>query len=103
MIFPQVSTEEWIDQHKELYVAETKCAKCFKAKLRTTRPFIEKNWLGLISPPCSNCGWNSGFSVQSSRSMEQDIFCNSLVKEWQFKQALKKQRIPSLKLVNCKN
>lgn len=97
MLFPELSTEEWISKHCELYIAETKCVKCNETKLRTTRPFIEKEWVGLIAPSCPNCGWDSGFSVQSSRTLELDSFCNSVIKEWQFKQALKRQQAPLFK------
>ena len=99
MIFLDISTEEWMHQHEELRVETRKCVSCRKSKIATTRPFIEKGWVGLIAPPCHSCGWDSGFSVQSARSQELDNFCNALVKEWKIHQALKGKQPVYLTLI----
>ena len=64
MIYPDVTVEEWCRRY-DLSVEKDRCPKCRKA-IYTSRPFIEKGFVGLIAPKCS-CGYDSGFSVQEVR------------------------------------
>ena len=54
MLFPQVSLEEWCERHPELEIQEIECPSCH-AKIRSDRPFMSKNYIGITSAPCS-CG-----------------------------------------------
>jgi hypothetical protein len=53
MLFPNVSTEEWIDVHKGLRVTSGIC-KCGQ-RLLSNVPFVTRDYVGLTSPVC-NCG-----------------------------------------------
>lgn len=65
MIFPDITTEEWCKRHPPLVVQRTNCLRC-KNVVLTSIPFIEKDWVGLLSPPCTNCGEKVDFSTQYS-------------------------------------
>lgn len=54
MIFPDISTEQWLARNPDLRVVEGRCNSCGK-KMKTTKPFIEKDYLGLIAEDC-DCG-----------------------------------------------
>jgi hypothetical protein len=56
MIFPDVTTEDFLSKHDELKVIEGFCDHC-GTSMKTTIPFIEKGAVGLVSPKCK-CGKN---------------------------------------------
>lgn len=64
MIFPDTPIDIWCEKH-DLEIIHDKCPNC-RSKMSTTRPFIEKQFIGLISPRC-NCGYDAGLSVQIIR------------------------------------
>jgi len=71
MIFPEVSTENWIKKHDELVIEEGICNHCEKP-LRTTKPFIEKGFVGLISNDCS-CGKNTNQAMTMVPTSDSEI------------------------------
>lgn len=54
MIYPDISLKEWRLKYPALEIVKTKCHKCRKSMI-TNKPFIEKDWIGLVSSDCS-CG-----------------------------------------------
>lgn len=54
MIYPQVSTEEWCRLNPGLSVKSLEC-DCGHF-VETTVPWTSKEWVGLTSPACSECG-----------------------------------------------
>jgi hypothetical protein len=56
MIFPDVSLEEWKKRFPKLKEIVGACDAC-GASMITRRPFLEKNYAGLVAESCS-CGKN---------------------------------------------
>ena len=80
MLFPETSTEDWCKKH-HFTVQKSKCPGC-KLKISTTRPFIEKDWIGLIAPICDGCGYDGGYSVQRARDPNKFKTLTSLGREF---------------------
>lgn len=54
MIYLNMSVEEFLSKNNEFKIEEGICNHC-GSSLKTTIPFIEKDYIGLVSPPCP-CG-----------------------------------------------
>lgn len=57
MIFPEVSTTEWIKKYPSLKILELPCNHCGNT-LKSIKPFVTKGYAGLVSPLC-DCGYGS--------------------------------------------
>lgn len=78
MIFRDVSLEEWLERYPELEIEEGFCNQCGKT-MRTTKPFVEKGYVGLVSPKCS-CGLNTNQVMTVLPTSYEEIgFWNSFV------------------------
>jgi len=51
MIFPDVSLKEWLTKYDELEIEKGACNNCGK-EMPTIKPFIEKDYVGLVSKNC---------------------------------------------------
>lgn len=70
MIYPKISTEEWIKQHPELSVVTKSCDFC-GFEMKATIPFITEDYAGLEAPMCS-CGKNRyTCSISVTRTEEE--------------------------------
>ena len=56
MIFIDKTVQEWMSKHPSLEIVERPCDHCGLV-LRSTRPFVERGYAGLIAPNCA-CGKN---------------------------------------------
>lgn len=56
MIHPKVSLEAWLSKYPDLKIVTKECDACGKT-IRTTIPFISKDYVGLDAPRCE-CGKN---------------------------------------------
>jgi hypothetical protein len=56
MLFPNVTTEDWIKKYPDLKVISSTCENC-GTEMQATRPFIEKHFAGLRIDHCP-CGKN---------------------------------------------
>ena len=56
MIFTDASVNEWLRKYPELKIITGNCDHC-GAPMRTTRPFVTRDYAGLIAHDCS-CGQN---------------------------------------------
>lgn len=54
ILFPEITSEAWIEKHPYLKVVSTNCKNCGN-KLSSTIPFKSKGYIGLTTPICS-CG-----------------------------------------------
>lgn len=54
MIFPPVTLKFWLEKYSGLSIIEGICDNC-KSAMPTVLPFIEKDYIGLISEECG-CG-----------------------------------------------
>jgi len=71
MIYPEVSTENWLKKYTELEIEEGFCNHCGKS-MKTTKPFIEKDVAGLVSPNCS-CGKNTNQAMTMIPTSDSEI------------------------------
>ncbi len=54
MIFPKVTTKQWLKMYPDLEVETDFCDYC-DTELVTEIPILQTDWVGLTSPKCS-CG-----------------------------------------------
>jgi hypothetical protein len=98
MLYPKVTTEEWIEKHPSLKIKSTTCINCRKCKLYTTEPVMSKNWVGLVAPKCQSCAWSSGFSVFIARNPSFNLFWSEFAAQAiQSNTVMKK---PNLRIIN---
>lgn len=78
MIFPSSSLNEWLKKYPELdyFISDTqkrkaKCSNCQKISL-PKKPFMSKDYIGLLSEECEHCGKPHFVSVSSPRSVEEE-------------------------------
>ncbi len=76
MIFVEKTTEEWIKKYQDLSVLTRECDNC-GSEMKTTKPFISKDYAGLKAPKCS-CGKNkfSAMSMVTRTSAKYNEFAN---------------------------
>jgi hypothetical protein len=55
MIFPEISLQDWVRRHPQLRVIEVQCLQC-DGTIKTEKPFIAKDYLGLLALNCPSCG-----------------------------------------------
>jgi len=72
MIFPNISLQDWLNTHNELEV-ETDTCECCGREMKTTIPFVEHDWVGLLAPECK-CGESGGFYTQAPRTEKSKNF-----------------------------
>jgi hypothetical protein len=100
MLYPKVTTKEWIEKYPSLKVKSKTCKNCRKGKVHTTEPCMSKNWVGLIAPKCESCGWLSGFSVFIARNPSFNLFLDEVAAQAiQSDTTVKK---PNLRIINGK-
>lgn len=76
MLFPVVDLSTWCRQY-DLKIVKSRCTTC-KRPLRTTVPFADTDWRGLLSPACE-CGREIGqLSTQASISGKHMAFARAL-------------------------
>ena len=75
MIYPDISLEEWLKKYPDLKVYERECPKC-KAMVRTNRPFISEDYVGIELEFCPNCNIKVGICVANPRTKQK-------LREWQ--------------------
>lgn len=71
MIYLDMSTEEFLNKHKDFKIEEGMCNYC-GSKLKTTIPFIDKDYIGLVSPPCP-CGKSSNEAMTMIPTSKKEI------------------------------
>ena len=71
MIFPDISLKKWLSKYPDLEIIEGTCRYCLK-KRKTNIPFISKDYLGLVSEPCS-CGKDDHISQSSIPISQKEL------------------------------
>lgn len=78
MIFPDILTKNWLLKYPSLTIEEGRCNSCGKPLL-TTVPFIEHDYVGLVSPKCS-CGLNTNQAMTMIATSKNEIkYWNKIV------------------------
>lgn len=54
MIFVEISLEKWLEKHPDLKILNSFCNGC-GSTLKTEKPFITKDFVGLTSAECQLC------------------------------------------------
>lgn len=75
MIFPEITLEEWLERYPDLAVRKERCNGCCKKFIKTNKPFIEKDWVGLAA--ICECGFH-GASSMLPRSQEMKELVSNL-------------------------
>jgi hypothetical protein len=55
MMFPEVTTSEWIRQNRGLRSSSVTCIGC-GGNVPLLRPYISKDYIGLYTEACPHCG-----------------------------------------------
>jgi hypothetical protein len=75
MIFPEESLDLWLEKYPDLKMEEGSCNFC-GTSMKITRPFIERHFIGLVSPSCS-CEKNTNEAMTMiPRSREEIEYWN---------------------------
>lgn len=75
MIYLDVNLDVWLQKYPDLKVVEGLCNNC-GAVLKSERPFITKEYVGLTSDNCREC------SSSSHKAMTFISYDKSKVDEW---------------------
>lgn len=72
MIFPDISIQEWKRKYPTLECVETRCIDC-NAPVIAVKPYITKDYVGLVSNPCSCGSTRTGCQSSVTRTADEHL------------------------------